>query len=137
MSDSKPAPPTDAATTDVLTDDESSTTVRGTIRVAPSVLIEMIELTVKDVDGVVELRSRPKRPRQDENPAGKCYDDGKVRVVLLGDQIETDIAVSLRQGVNIGKVTRDIQHQVARAVERMLGMTASAVNIYVDDVVDA
>ncbi|MDQ4045618.1 MAG: Asp23/Gls24 family envelope stress response protein [Chloroflexota bacterium] len=126
-------PATDAATTDVVTEGRSgSGAVRGTIRVAPEVLIE---LTVRDIDGVAELRSRPRRQKPAGETAGKCYDDGKVRVVVLGDQIETDVAVAMRAGTNVAELTAAIQKQVARAVERMLGMTASAVNIYIDDVV--
>jgi uncharacterized alkaline shock family protein YloU len=40
--------------------------------------------------------------------------------------------VSIRQGTNITKLTGTIQRQVARAVERMLGMTANTVDIYID-----
>jgi len=124
---------TDAATTDVVRGEQgSSGAVRGTVRVAPAVLIELIELTVKDIDGVVELRSRPRRPRQYAEPEGKSYDDGKVRVAVHGDRIEADIAVAIRHGVNVMKLTETIQRQVASAVERMLGMTASSVNIYID-----
>lgn len=126
-------PATDAATTDVVTNETGTPgAVRGTIRVAPAVLIELIELTVGDIDGVIELRPRPRRTRQVHEHEGKSYDDGKVRVAVHGDRIVTDVAVSVRQGTNITKLTATIQRQVARAVERMLGMTASSVDIYID-----
>jgi uncharacterized alkaline shock family protein YloU len=129
-------PATDAATTTVVTENAGHPgAVRGTIRVAPAVLIELIELTVRDIDGVVELRSRPRRTRQPTEHEGKTYDDGKVRVAVHGDRIESDIAVAIRQGVNVTKMTAAIQAQVGRAVERMLGMTASSVNIYIDSIV--
>jgi uncharacterized alkaline shock family protein YloU len=129
-------PATDAATTDVVTDpSDGAGPVRGTIRVAPAVLIQLIELTVADIDGVVELRSRPRKPRQQTEPAGKTYDDGKVRVAVHGDRIETDIAVAARADVSITRLTATIRTQVGRAVERMLGMTASSVNIYIDAIV--
>ena len=108
---------------------------RGTIRVAPAVLIELIELTVGDIDGVIELRSRPRRSRLAPEHEGKTYDDGKVRVAVHGDRIETDVAVAIGQGVNVTRLTDAIQSQVSRAVERMLGMTASSVNIYIDAIV--
>lgn len=128
-------PPTDAATTDVETAASGARgPVRGTIRVAPAVLIQLIELTVSDVDGVLELRSRPRKTRQLAEPAGKTYDDGKVRVALHGDRIDADIAVALKSGVPVAKVTSAIQTQVERAVERMLGMTAASVNIYIDTI---
>ena len=124
---------TDAATTNVVRGEPgASGAVRGTIRVAPAVLIELIELTVKDIDGVVELRSRPRKPRQAPEVEGKSYDDGNVRVTVHGDRIETDIAVAIRHDVNVVKLTETIQWQVAGAVERMLGMTASSVSIYID-----
>jgi uncharacterized alkaline shock family protein YloU len=128
-------PATDAATTDVVTDStNASGPVRGTIRVAPAVLIELIELTVNDIDGVLELRSRPRKTRQLAEHEGKTFDDGKVRVAVHGDRIDADIAVALKGGVPIAKVTAAIQTQVARAVERMLGMTAASVNIYIDTI---
>lgn len=128
-------PATDAATTDVVTGGPgASGPVRGTIRVAPAVLIQLIELTVRDIDGVHELRSRPRKTRQPTEHEGKTYDDGKVRVAVHGDRIDADIAVALRGGVPVAKVTSAIQAQVARAVERMLGMTASSVNIYIDSI---
>jgi uncharacterized alkaline shock family protein YloU len=131
-------PPTDAATTDVVTGAAGAAgPVRGTIRVAPAVLIELIELTVSDIAGVVELRSRPRRTRQPSELEGKTYDDGKVRVAVHGDRIDADIAVALRGGVPVAKVTDAIQARVARAVERMLGMTAASVNIYIDTIESA
>ncbi len=127
--------PTDAATTDVVKHGPGTgEPVRGTVRVAPAVLIQLIELTVDDINGVLELRPRPKKPRQSLGFEGKSYDDGKVRVGVIGDRIETDIAVSVRQDVNISELTTAIQQQVGRAVERMLGMTASSVNIFIDDI---
>jgi uncharacterized alkaline shock family protein YloU len=128
-------PATDAATTDVITGDTTTTgAVRGTIRVAPAVLIQLIELTVRDIEGVLELRSRPRKTRQPTEHEGKTYDDGKVRVAVHGDRIDADIAVALHGGVPVARVTDAIQAQVARAVERMLGMTASSVNIYIDTI---
>ena len=99
--------------------------------------IEIRRMTVRDIDGVLELRSRPRKTRQMAEHEGKTYDDGKVRVAVHGDRIDADIAVALKGGVPIAKVTSAIQTQVARAVERMLGMTASSVNIYIDTIGEA
>ena len=111
--------------------------VQGTVRVAPKVLIELIELTVTDVPRVVELRSRPKRPKPDSESRGKSYDDGKVRVGVLGDQIEADIAISIQQGTNVAELSAEVQRRVGVAAGQMLGMTVTSVNIYIDDVVNA
>lgn len=113
------------------------TEVRGTVRIAPAVLIELIELTVQDVPGVIELRQR--RRRKDaagEEPIGKSYDDGKVRVSVSGDQIEADISISVSHGTNISELASRIQQQVGIAAGNMLGMTVKTVNIYIDDIVE-
>lgn len=81
-------PATDAATIDVVGGEAGSAgSVRGTIRVAPAVLIE---LTVRDIDGVVELRPRPRRTRAPRDHEGRTCDDGTVRVAEHGDRIEAD-----------------------------------------------
>lgn len=105
--------------------------VRGTVRIAPKVLIQLIETTVRDVPGVLSLTSR-KGKKQDEEPQGKAFDDGKVRVVVDGDQIDADVAVILHAGTNVAGVTEKIRHEVGVAAGRMLGMTVRSVDIYVD-----
>ena len=112
--------------------------VRGTVRIAPAVLIELIELTVKDIPGVVELRQRRRRRGTEHEPStgGKSYDDGKVRVTVAGDQIDADISLAVRHGTNISELASTIQRQVGTAAGRMLGMTVRTVNIYIDDIVD-
>jgi uncharacterized alkaline shock family protein YloU len=113
------------------------TEVRGTVRIAPAVLIELIELTVVDIPGVVELRQhRRRKPPEAEESIGKSYDDGKVRVSVDGDQIEADISISVSRGTNISELAGKIQQQVGIAAGRMLGMTVKTVNIFVDDIVD-
>jgi uncharacterized alkaline shock family protein YloU len=113
------------------------TEVRGTVRIAPAVLIELIELTVSDIPGVVELRQRRRRkPTESGEPIGKSYDDGKVRVSVAGDQIEADISIAVSVGTNISDLASRVQKQVGIAAGRMLGMTVKTVNIYIDDIVD-
>jgi len=110
--------------------------VRGTVRIAPAVLIELIELTVTDIPGVVELRQRRhRRPTDHEERAGKSYDDGKVRVSVDGDRIEADISLSVAHGTNVSELAATIQRQVGIAAGRMLGMTVRTVNVYIDDFV--
>jgi uncharacterized alkaline shock family protein YloU len=113
------------------------TEVRGTVRIAPAVLIELIELTVSDIPGVVELRQRRRRKASDSGETiGKSYDDGKVRVSVAGDQIEADISIAVSVGTNISELASRVQKQVGIAAGRMLGMTVKTVNIYIDDIVE-
>jgi uncharacterized alkaline shock family protein YloU len=116
----------------------SGTEVRGTVRIAPAVLIELIEVTVQGMDGVAGLRSRNKRHRPDARPPiGKSYDNGKVLVSVNGDQITTDITLAVHRGVNVTDLSSSIQRGVGTMVGKMLGMTVQTVNIYIDEIVSA
>lgn len=107
--------------------------VKGTVRIAPAVLIQLIETTVRDIEGVAELTSRKGKKREEEAP-GKAFDDGKVRVVVDGDQIDADIAIILATGANVSQVTDKIRREVGLAAGRMLGMNVRSVDIFVDNV---
>lgn len=106
--------------------------VKGTVRIAPAVLIQLIETTVCEIDGVAGLTSRKGKKREEDVP-GKAFDDGKVRVVVDGDQIDADIAITLESNARVNEVTEKIRREVGLAAGRMLGMTVRSVDIYVDD----
>ena len=127
----EPRPGTDKAevSTTVLIDTDNE--IKGTVRIAPAVLIQLIETTVKDIDGVIDLTSR-KGKKRDSELEGKAFDDGKVRVVVDGDQIDTDIAITLRAGVNVADVAEKIRKEVGVAAGKMLGMHVRSVDIFVD-----
>lgn len=115
---------------------DDSTEVRGTVRIAPAVLIQLIETTVLDIPGIVDLKTRKRRRHDEDSPeAGKAYDDGKVRVILDGDQIEADISITVKHGTNVSTLANTIQERVGIAAGRMLGMTVKTVNIYIDDII--
>ncbi len=106
--------------------------VKGTVRIAPAVLIQLIETTVRDIDGVARLTSRKGKKRDEELP-GKAFDDGQVRVTVDGDQIDVDIAIILSPGARVNSVTERVRREVGLAAGRMLGMTVRSVDIYVDN----
>ena len=109
----------------------ADTDVKGTVRIAPAVLIQLIETTLRGIDGVVAVTSR-KSKKRDEEIAGKAFDDGKVRVVVDGDQIDVDIAITLRSGYEVATVVDTIRRDVGVAAGRMLGMTVRSVDVYID-----
>ncbi len=107
--------------------------VRGTVRFAPG---DLIELTVRDIEGVAGFRSRPwqKHPH-DEPPIGKSYDNGKIAVSVDGDRIAADVSIAITRGTNVTELSREIQRMVGNAVGRMLGLTVRHVNVFIEDVV--
>lgn len=111
--------------------------VRGTVRIAPRVLMELIELTVIDIEGVAALQPLRRRSAREAPEGGKSFSDGTVRVGIVNDRINADIAISVVRGTNLTALSRAIQRRVALAVGHMLGMTVTEVNIYIDDIRDA
>lgn len=105
---------------------------KGTVRIAPAVLIQLIETTVRGIEGVASLTSR-KGKKREVDAAGKAFDNGMVRVVVDGDQIDTEIGINLIPGAVVGNVSREIRNEVGIAAGRMLGMNVRTVDIYVDD----
>ena len=130
MTEHKPVSDKAEVTTTVPVNADSD--VRGTVRIAPAVLIQLIETTVVDIEGVASITSRKGKKREEET-SGKAFDDGKVRVVVDGNQIDADIAITLKSGYEVAKVTDRIRRDVGVAAVRMLGMTVRSVNIYVDN----
>lgn len=109
---------------------------RGTIRISPAVLIQLIELTVVGVDGVVGLRSLRKHNwRRDFDEGAHSHDNGKVAVTVTGDQIDAAVSIALVQGTNVSEVTREIRRRIGFAAGNMLGMTVHSADVYVDDIV--
>jgi len=133
------APKTDKAEVDTTIQIEEGGEVRGTVRIAPAVLIQLIETTVLDISGVVALTGHKRWKSDDgsEEPKGKSFDDGKVRVTVDGDQIDADVSITVQSGTNVSRLTDQIREKVGVAAGRMLGMTVRSVDIYVADIVSA
>lgn len=122
-------------TTNVPPDGEGKQ-ARGTIRISPGVLLQLIELTVLSVDGVGGLRSLRKQNRQRDAAEGSHgHDNGKIAVSVNGTQIDADVAIALEQGVNVAEATQEIRRRIGFAAGNMLGMTVRSANIFVDDIV--
>lgn len=130
MTDNKPVSNKAEVATTVPID--ANTDAKGTVRIAPAVLIQLIETTVNDIEGVVEITSRKGKKRDDET-TGRAFDDGKVRVVVDGDQIDVDIAVTLRAGQDVASATDQIRKDVGVAAGQMLGMHVRSVDIYIEN----
>lgn len=115
------------------------TAARGTVRVAPAVLIELIELTARDVAGVTGFQSRhrmerilPGTPESSPSPEeGRDMEARGVRVHLVGNHIDADISVTVDEDASMGAVSHAIRRQVGIAVTRMLGLEVRLVNVYI------
>ncbi|MBA3379737.1 MAG: Asp23/Gls24 family envelope stress response protein [Chloroflexia bacterium] len=109
--------------------------VRGTVRIAPGVLIELIELTVEGIDGVTGLRSRRDKRSQTAMAGARTFDNGKIAVTVNGDQIDAAIAFAILRGTNVSEFSAEVQKRIGFAVGNMLGMTVRTVDVYIEEII--
>ena len=57
-----------------------------------------------------------------------------VRIVTEDNTVFVDLHLVLKQDVNIREVSRNVQQQVARAIQEMVGMDVGYINIHIDDI---
>jgi uncharacterized alkaline shock family protein YloU len=106
-------------------------TASGKTTIAPEVLLTIARLTTLSVPGV----SRMSEVSGGVNRLFKRGIGEGVRIeIKADDSVYADLYVILKNDVNIRDVSREIQHQVARAISEMVGMQVGRVNIHIEDI---
>ncbi len=107
-------------------------TSQGSTTIAPEVLLTIAQLTALSVPGVSRLShiqgagvNRLIKPSQ--------YREG-VKIDVVDDLVTVDIYIILKDDVNVREISHNIQHEVARAITEMVGMTVDRVNIHIEDI---
>lgn len=111
------------------------TAFRGTVRIAPAVLIELIELTVHGIDGVAGLRTRRDKRPVPPSSSSRTFDNGKIAVTVNGDQIDAAVAFAIQRGTNVSEFSAEVQKRIGFAVGNILGMTVRSVDVYIEEIV--
>jgi uncharacterized alkaline shock family protein YloU len=57
-----------------------------------------------------------------------------VRIETQENTVFIDMFLTLKQDVNIREVSRNVQQQVTRAIQEMVGMDVGYVNIHIEDI---
>ncbi len=98
----------------------------GKITIAPEVLKTTARLTTLAVPGVARLSSSPGMRRLLQH-------DG-VRIEVVGNTVSVKLYVVTEPDANMLSVGRQIQAEVTRAIQDMVGMEVRSVDVYVEDV---
>lgn len=100
----------------------------GTVRIAPEVLATIVRMTTLAVPGVVRFSGEPQRwlERGGHNRG--------VRVQVRDGEVYVDLYIVGSTNSNMLRVGRQIQQDVARAIDTMLGMHVHEINVYVREV---
>jgi uncharacterized alkaline shock family protein YloU len=103
---------------------------QGKTTVSPEVLTTIARLSAVSVPGVSRLAPVTGGVnRLFRRGAG----DG-VRIETEDNLVYVDLHLILKQDVNIREVGRNIQQNVTRAIQEMVGMAVGHVNIHIEDI---
>jgi uncharacterized alkaline shock family protein YloU len=105
---------------------------RGKVTIAPQVLLTIARLTTLAVPGVAcmsptlvgNVSRLLRRQRLNEG----------IKIEVEDDIVYVDLHIIVEPNVNLLELGRQIQHDVARAINDMLGMHVGEVNIHIQDV---
>jgi uncharacterized alkaline shock family protein YloU len=105
--------------------EEQSTTDRVTI--APEVVETIARLTALAVPGVARLTT----------PSGmrRLWRHDGVEIEVTGNNVQVTLHVITEGDVNMLSVGRQIQTEVTRAIEDIVGMTVTSVDVHIEDVI--
>lgn len=102
----------------------------GKTTVSPDVLISIARLSALGVPGV----SRMAPISGGVNRLFRKGANEGVRIEVEDDTVYADIYLVLKQDVNIREVSRNVQQQVTRAVQEMVGMDVGHVDIHIENI---
>src|SRR5512134_1442576 len=102
----------------------------GKTTVAPDVLVTIARLSALSVPGV----SRMANVSGGVNRLFKRGVHDGVRIEVEDNVIVANLYLILKPDVNIREVSREVQQQVARALQEMVGMDIGEVEIHIEDI---
>jgi uncharacterized alkaline shock family protein YloU len=106
---------------------------QGRVTIAPEVLVTIARLTSQSVEGVAQLCHQV-RPGNVDRLLGRVSGGGGVQIAIVDGAVRVDLHIIVEPNANMRNVSQKIQHSVTRAIQDMVGMPVSAVNIHIQDV---
>jgi uncharacterized alkaline shock family protein YloU len=103
----------------------------GKVMIAPNVLVTIVQKTATSVPGVDRLHdSVPNVKRL----LGLHTVGQGVEVEVADDQVAVDVYLTARRDTDLLQMGRQLQRDVTRAIEDIVGMTVREVNVHIEDV---
>lgn len=103
---------------------------QGKTTVAPDVLITIARLSALSVPGVSRMAHVP-------GGVNRFFKRGAhegIRLQVTENTVFANLYLILKSDVNIREVSRNVQHQVARALQEMVGMDIGEIKIHIEDI---
>lgn len=102
----------------------------GTTTIAPGVLTTIARMAALGVPGVAGMAPLP---RGVDRFFRRSFDQG-VRIEVEENAVGVDLYLILAGEAKVREVCRKVQAEVARAIEEMVGMQVSWINVHVEDI---
>ena len=102
----------------------------GKTTVAPDVLITIARLSALSVPGV-------SRMAQVSGGVNRLFKRGAhegVRIQVDDNTVFANLFLILKKDVNIREVSREVQGQVGRAIQEMIGMEVGSIDVHIEDI---
>ena len=103
---------------------------QGKTTVSPEVLTTIARLSALGVPGVSNFSPIP-------GGVNRFFKRGSgegVRIETEENVVFIDLHLVLKQDINIREVSRNVQQDVTRAIQEMVGMDVGHVNIHIEDI---
>jgi uncharacterized alkaline shock family protein YloU len=102
----------------------------GKTTVSPEVLTSIARMAVLSVPGVSKLAPVPGGV---DRIFRRGADEG-VRIAVHENTVLADIYIIVKEDVNMREVGRNVQQQVARAIQEMVAMDVAQVDIHIENI---
>ncbi len=106
---------------------------QGRVTIAPEVLVTIARLTSQSVEGVAQLCHQV-GPSNTDRMLGRVAGGGGVQIAVIDDAVRVDLYIIVEPNANMRTVSQEMQRAVTRAIQDMVGMEVSAVNVHIQDV---
>ena len=108
----------------------TDSTNQGKTTVAPDVLVTIARLSALGVPGVSQMA-------QVTGGVNRLFKRGVhdgVRIEVEDNTVVVDLYLILKKDVNIREVSREVQGQVARSIQEMIGMDIGSIEIHIENI---
>lgn len=111
---------------------EQATAAKGKVIIAPEVLTTMARLATLGVAGIARMAAVPGRHLRQLKP--HSFEHEGVRIAVDDNSVRVDLYVVVTPESNMRAVSQEVQTEVARTIQELVGMEVEAVNVHIQDV---
>lgn len=103
----------------------------GKVTIAPNVLVTIVQKTAMSEPGVAQLCDNVPGVRR---LLGIQTVSRGVEVSVEDSTVAVNVYLVARRGIDLLEMGRNLQHEITRAMQDIVGMEVREVNIHIDDI---